>query len=53
MSRKGSPLGDAVRAYMEERGIEGRVAQASVVHEWEELVGRQLANVSRPEFVDA
>ena len=53
MSRKGGSLGDAVRTYMEERGIEGRVAQASVVHEWEELVGRQLANVSRPEFVDA
>lgn len=53
MSRRAGSLEDAVRAYMEERGIEGRVAQASVVHEWEGLVGRQLAKVSRPEFVDA
>ena len=46
------PLGEAVRAYFEARGIGGRVAQASVVHDWEALVGRQLADVSRPEFVD-
>jgi predicted nucleic acid-binding Zn ribbon protein len=46
-------IGNTVREYLASRGIDGRVTQAGVVADWASLVGKQLAEVSRPEFVDA
>jgi predicted nucleic acid-binding Zn ribbon protein len=38
---------------MDDRGLTQRVKQAAVVAEWDELVGPQIANVTRPLWIAA
>ena len=47
----GTPLGEALEKYFERQGIKGRIRQASVVPEWTELVGPQIAEVTTPHEV--
>ncbi len=49
--RPGTPLGEALEKYFERHGIKGRIRQASVVPEWCELVGPQIAEVTTPHEV--
>ena len=50
-SRPETPLGDAIENYFKRHGIERRMDQASVVPEWPELVGDQIAEVTKPREV--
>jgi predicted nucleic acid-binding Zn ribbon protein len=44
-------LGDALDKYLARRGIKRRIEDASVVPEWAELVGPQIAEVTTPHEV--
>jgi predicted nucleic acid-binding Zn ribbon protein len=44
-------LGDALKGYIRRAGLKRRLDQASVIPEWEELVGPQIASVTTPHFV--
>jgi len=46
-------LGKVVRTYLKQSKLEVRVEQASVVPEWELLVGKQIAKVTKPISVTA
>ncbi len=46
-------VGEALEAYCDRTGIGRRLAQASVVAEWESLVGPSIAQVSTPRSVSA
>ena len=46
--RKPEPLGNVLGAYLKESKLDERVEAASVVPEWESLVGKQIATVTRP-----
>jgi predicted nucleic acid-binding Zn ribbon protein len=46
--RKPEPLGKVVGAYLKQTKLEDRVDQAAVVPEWETLVGKQIAKVTKP-----
>jgi len=46
-------LGNVVRTYLKQSKLEVRVEQASVVPEWELLVGKQIAKVTKPISVTA
>jgi predicted nucleic acid-binding Zn ribbon protein len=46
-----TPLGEAMDSYIKRAGIKRRLEQASVVPEWEELVGPQIAAVTTPRSV--
>lgn len=50
-SGQGTQLGEALDKYFERHGITGRIRQASVVPEWCELVGPQIAAVTTPHEV--
>ena len=39
-------LGDAISSYLEQSGLAQRVEEASVVPDWEALVGKGIANVT-------
>ncbi|GAC1477486.1 MAG: DUF721 domain-containing protein [Gemmatimonadaceae bacterium] len=47
------PLGEVLRAFLADSGLEKRVEQASVVPEWPTLVGEQIAAVTSPLSVTA
>ncbi len=51
--RKPESLGNVVGAYLKQSKLEARVEQASVVPEWELLVGKQIAKVTKPITVTA
>jgi len=51
--RKPEPLANVVGAFLRESKLEARVEQASVVPEWELLVGKQIATVTKPISVTA
>jgi predicted nucleic acid-binding Zn ribbon protein len=51
--RKPESLGNVVGAYLKQSKLEVRVEQASVVPEWELLVGKQIAKVTKPISVTA
>jgi predicted nucleic acid-binding Zn ribbon protein len=51
--RKPETLGNVVGAYLKQSKLEARVEQASVVTEWELLVGKQIAKVTQPISVTA
>lgn len=54
MAKKGNdaePLGDALAGYIKRTGIKRRLDQASVIPEWAELVGPQIATVTTPHYV--
>lgn len=42
------PIGEAITNFLERSGISRRVEQASVIPEWPELVGQQIAQVTEP-----
>ena len=44
----GTPLGDAVEAYLQKHGLKRRLDQASVIPEWPDLVGPKIAQVTEP-----
>lgn len=46
-------LGDALRSFLEQQGLAGRLAQASVLEEWPRLVGSTVARVTSPLSVAA
>jgi predicted nucleic acid-binding Zn ribbon protein len=46
--RKPEALGNVVGAFLKESKLDLRVEQASVVPEWEMLVGKQIATVTKP-----
>ena len=50
-SKSETPLGDAIERYFQRHGIKKRMEQASVVPEWAELVGAQIAEVTTPREV--
>jgi len=43
-----TPLGEALGRFLEDAGLAERIEEASVVPEWEELVGEAIAKVTRP-----
>lgn len=51
--RKGRPerIADALSTWLEQAGLAGRVEQATIVPEWEHLVGPQIAAVTAPLMV--
>lgn len=51
--RKPEPLGKVVGTFLRDSKLEERVEQASVVPEWELLVGKQIAAVTKPISVTA
>lgn len=46
-----TPLEDAIAAYIRRAGLKRRLDQASVIPEWAELVGPQIAAVTTPHLV--
>jgi len=50
---KGKPtaIGDALKSFLKERGLESRVERAQVLVEWAALVGTQIASVTVPRSV--
>ena len=51
--RRPEPVGDIVATFLSERGLAGRVDQAGVIPDWEQLVGAQIAAVTEPRSVTA
>ena len=51
--RKPEPLGKVVGTFLRDSKLEERVEQASVVPEWDLLVGKQIAAVTKPISVTA
>lgn len=51
--RQPAPLGDVVGAFLKHSKLDTRVEAASVVPEWELLVGKQIAKVTKPISVTA
>ena len=45
------PLGDALSGYIKRAGLKRRLDQASVIPEWADLVGPQIAAVTTPHYV--
>lgn len=41
-------VGDLVSSFLRRRGLEGRVEAAGAIAEWDERVGPQIAEVTRP-----
>ncbi len=46
--RKPEALGNVLGAYLKQSKLEERVEAAQVVPEWESLVGKQIATVTKP-----
>ena len=46
--RKPEAIGKVVGAFLKDSKLEARVEQAAVVPEWELLVGKQIARVTKP-----
>src|SRR5882724_9486883 len=44
-------IGEAVRTYLRDKGLEARVERAQVLMEWPALVGVQIASVTTPRQV--
>jgi len=41
-------VGDALKSFLDQSGLQTRVSQAAVVPDWAELVGKQIAAVTEP-----
>ncbi len=54
-SRKERPstLGDVLAGVLRESGVAARIEQASIVPEWLQLVGAQIAAVTDPQSISA
>lgn len=50
-ARRIAPLHEALDAYLKRAGLARRLEQASVIPEWRELVGPQIAAVTTPKLV--
>lgn len=48
---KPSTIGDALKSFLKEKGLESRVERAQVLVEWATLVGTQIASVTVPRSV--
>ena len=46
-----TPLKDAPDGYLRTAGLKKRLQQASIIEEWAELVGPQIAAVTAPQYV--
>ena len=46
--RKPEPLANVLGSFLKEAKLDERVEQAQVVPEWESLVGKQIASVTKP-----
>jgi predicted nucleic acid-binding Zn ribbon protein len=46
-----TPLKDALDGYLRTAGLKKRLQQASIIEEWAELVGPQIAAVTAPQYV--
>lgn len=46
-------IGDALKSYLRNSGLEPRVEQAAVIPNWKKLVGAQIAAVTEPISVSA
>jgi predicted nucleic acid-binding Zn ribbon protein len=55
LGKEGGPawLGDALRSFLDQRGLTQRVEQAAVLEEWPQLVGATVARVTVPLSVSA
>ena len=51
--KKPEPIADVLQNWIDQSGIATRIGQASVVPEWEKLVGPQIAAVTAPTSVSA
>ncbi len=51
--KRATRVGEALNAYLARSGIKRRMAQASVVEEWDSLVGPNIARVAKPHSVSA
>lgn len=51
--KKPEPIGDVLQGWIDQSGIATRIGQATVVPEWEKLVGPQIASVTAPTSVSA
>jgi predicted nucleic acid-binding Zn ribbon protein len=43
-----TPVGEALGQFLERSGLAERIEEASVVPEWEQLVGEAIAQVTKP-----
>ena len=50
--KKAPMIGEILTGYLERRKLKQRLQQASVINDWQELVGQQLAKVTEPDSVD-
>jgi predicted nucleic acid-binding Zn ribbon protein len=48
---KPEPVGDALASFLKAAGLERSVGRASVLVEWEALVGPQIASVTTPQRI--
>lgn len=44
-------VGDVLKAYLKETGLEARVEQVAIIPEWSTLVGKKIAEVAEPLFI--
>lgn len=51
--KKPEAIADVLQSWIDQSGIATRIGQASVVPEWEKLVGPQIAAVTAPTSVTA
>lgn len=51
--RKPEPIADVLQGWIDKSGIATRIGQASVVPEWEKLIGPQISSVTAPTSVSA
>jgi predicted nucleic acid-binding Zn ribbon protein len=51
--KKPEPISDVLQGWIDRSGIATRIGQASVVPEWENLVGPQISAVTAPTSVSA
>lgn len=51
--KKPEPIADVLQSWIDKSGIATRIGQASVVPEWEKLVGPQISSVTAPTSVTA
>ncbi len=51
--RKPEPLANVVGSFLKQSKLEARVEQASVIPEWELLVGKEISRVTKPISVTA
>lgn len=49
--RRPEAIGDVLKSYLKESGLEARVEQVAVIPEWAALVGSKIAAVAEPLFI--